>query len=144
MKPCLVDLNVWIALLVRHHVHHELAVSWFDGLVAGEAGLCRVVQLGLVRLLGNRSIMDGHQVPAAEAWQATLHLLDDQRVDFVSDTDSVGDLMPTLLKYKIPTPKLVTDAYLAALAIAETRTLVTLDRGFLEFEGLDVDVLGRR
>ena len=143
MKPCLVDVNVWIALLVRHHVHHELAKEWFDGLAAGEAGLCRLVQLSLVRLLGNPSIMDGHEVPATEAWGASERLLEDERVDFVCDTDDVAPLMPTLLKYNIPTPKLVTDAYLAALAIARSRGLVTLDRGFLEFDGLDVEVLNR-
>ena len=67
MKRCLVDVNVWLALLVRQHEHHRLARKWFDTLTAGEGGLCRLVQLGLMRLLANRTIMGDHAIPAAEA-----------------------------------------------------------------------------
>jgi predicted nucleic acid-binding protein len=35
----------------------------------------------------------------------------------------------------------VNDAYLAAFAITSDRKLVTFDRGFLEFPGLDVEIL---
>lgn len=143
MKPCLVDVNVWLALLVRHHVHHRDATEWYESLAAGEAGLCRVVQLGVVRLLGNPSIMDGHPISAVDGWRATEQLLEDERVDFVPDADLVDSLMPKLLTYKIPTPKLVTDAYIAGLAIGQSRRLTTLDRGFLGFDGLDVRLLGR-
>ena len=36
----------------------------------------------------------------------------------------------------------LTDAYLAAFAIVASRRLVTLDRGFRQFRGLDLDLLG--
>lgn len=62
MKRCLVDINLWLALLLRHHEHHEIARKWFDGLAVAEAGLCRLVQLGVIRLLGNRTIMGTHVV----------------------------------------------------------------------------------
>jgi predicted nucleic acid-binding protein len=35
MKRCLADVNVLLALLVRHHEHNEL-LRWFDSLEAGE------------------------------------------------------------------------------------------------------------
>jgi predicted nucleic acid-binding protein len=67
MKRCLADVNVLLPLIVRHHEHHEPALRWFEGLVAGEAVLCRFVQLALIRLLGNRSVMGKYCISAAVA-----------------------------------------------------------------------------
>jgi predicted nucleic acid-binding protein len=53
MKQCLTDVNVLLALLLRQHEYHRTALKWFDILAAGEAGLCRIVQLALIRLLGH-------------------------------------------------------------------------------------------
>lgn len=143
MKRCLVNVNVWLALLVIQHEHHKLARKWFDRLAADEAGLCRIVQLALIRLLANRSIMGVHVVSASSAWDLIEKLLEDERVDFIPEPSGVDSVLPTLLNYPIPTGKLVTDAYLAAFAIAASRRLVTLDRGFRQFRGLDVDLLIR-
>ncbi len=141
MKRCLVDVNVWLALLVRQHEHHRLARKWFDTLTAGEAGLCRLVQLGLMRLLANRTIMGDHAIPAAEAWTLIEALLEDERVDFVPEPPELSSILPALLRYPIPTGKLVADAYLAAFAIGSSRRLVTLDRGFKQFRAVDTDLL---
>jgi len=142
MKRCLVDVNVWLALLVRQHEHHRLARKWFDTLTAGEAGLCRLVQLGLMRLLAHRAIMGDHAIPAAEAWTLIEALLEDERVDFVPEPPELGSIFPTLLRYPIPTGKLIADAYLAAFAVGSSRRLVTLDRGFKQFRAVDMDLLG--
>jgi toxin-antitoxin system PIN domain toxin len=143
MKRCLVDVNVWLALLIDEHEHHKLARHWFDRLAVGEAGLCRVVQLGVMRLLANRSIMGAHAVSAGTAWRLIEELLQDERVDFVAEPAHLDSVLPTLLNYPIPTGKLVTDAYLAAFAIGAALRLTTLDRSFRQFRGLEVDLLGR-
>jgi toxin-antitoxin system PIN domain toxin len=143
MKRCLVDVNVWLALLVIQHEHHKLVRKWFDALAAAEAGLCRVVQLALIRLLANRSVMGAHAVSATAGWDLIEKLIEDERVDFVSEPAGVDSVLPTLLHYPIPTGKLVTDAYLAAFAITASRRLVTLDRGFRQFRELDLDLLAR-
>jgi toxin-antitoxin system PIN domain toxin len=143
MKPCLGDVNVFLALLVSHHDHHNLAREWFDDLSAGEAGLCRIVQLSLVRLLGNRSVMGPYTVPAGKAWATIQELLEDERVEFVAESDGLDYAFPLLLNYPMPTPKLVADAYLAAFAISARRRLVTLDAGFRQFSRLDFRVLGQ-
>ena len=70
-------------------------------------------------------------------------LLEDERVDFIQDGTHVDPHMPGLLPYRVPTPKLVTDTCLVALAAAESRRIVTLDQGFRQFEGVDVDLLNR-
>ncbi len=143
MKRCLVDVNVWFALLVRQHEHHRLARKWFDTLTPAEAGLCRLVQLALIRLLANRSILGADAVSAAAAWSLIEELLQDDRLDFIAEPSHLDSILPTLLHYPIPTGKLVTDAYLAAFAIAASRRLVTLDSGFRPFRGLQLDLLGR-
>jgi toxin-antitoxin system PIN domain toxin len=141
MQRSLVDVNVWLALLVRQHQHHKLARTWYETLEASEAGLCRLVQLGLIRLLGNRSIMGNDAVSAATAWTLLEELSEDERVEFVSEPPDLDAFFPALLRYPIPTGKLVSDAYLAAFAMSASRRLVTLDGGFRQFRGLDVELL---
>jgi hypothetical protein len=141
MKRCLVDVNVMLALVVIQHEHHDATRRWFDGLAAGEAGLCRVVQLALVRLLANRAILGEHALTAASAWAVSQDLLLDERLEFIAEPPHLDSAIPALLHYPVPTAKLVTDAYLAAFAITTARRLVTLDRGFCQFRALDVHLL---
>jgi hypothetical protein len=141
MKPCLVDVNVILALLARSHVHHGLARTWFDGLEAGNAGVCRIVQLGIVRLLGNPSVMGKDAVAAVIGWRVMAELLEDERVDFVSEPPGIDSILPSFLKYPVSAGKLVTDAYLASFARASDRRLVTLDGDFHRFRGIEVEVL---
>ena len=128
--------------LVIQHEHHKPAREWFDTLAADESGLCRLVQLALIRLLGNPSIMGAHAISAFAAWNLLEKLLEDERVDFMPEPPGIDSVLPTLFNHTGPTSKLVTDAYLAAFAIAASRRLVTLDRGFRQFRGLDLDLLG--
>jgi toxin-antitoxin system PIN domain toxin len=142
MMPCLVDVNVWLALLVAQHEHHRLVRRWFEQLAASQAGLCRVVHLAMIRLLANPAVVGRSAVSAASAWNLMSAILDDERVEFVSEPADLDEIFPTLLNYPVPTGKLVTDAYLAAFAIGTARRLVTLDRGFRQFRGLQVHLLG--
>jgi toxin-antitoxin system PIN domain toxin len=141
MKPCLADVNVLLALLVRQHEHHEVALTWYEGLAAGEAGLCRFVQLALIRLLGNRTVMGDHAVSAATAWRLLEELLQDERLDFLTEPELLDSVLPTLFRFPVPTGKLIGDAYLAAFSIAGSRRLVTLDAAFGQFKGLEVQIL---
>ena len=89
MKPCLVDVNVVLALLVRQHVHHALARDWFADLGARQAGLCRLVQLALIRLLGNRTVMAGDAVSALAGWRLIEELLEDERLELADRLESI-------------------------------------------------------
>lgn len=141
MKRCLADVNVLLPLLVRHHEHHELALRWFDGLAPGEAILCRFVQLALVRLLGNRTIMGKYAVSASAAWDLIAELIEDERLEFAAESPLVDAVFPKLLRYAAPTNKLVGDAYLAAFSIAGQMRLTTVDQGFEQFRGVDLQLL---
>lgn len=143
MKRCLVDVNVLLALLVRHHEHHRVARKWFDEVQAGEALLCRVVQIAVTRLLGNGSIMGHYAIPAGEAWRLIAELLQDERLEFVQEPREIDSVLPSLLNHPVPTSRLVGDAYLAAFSIAARYRLVTLDRGFRQFARVELDLLPR-
>ena len=141
MKRCLVDVNVLMALLVARHQHHETALAWFDSLAPGEAALCRFVQLALIRLLGNRTVMGEDAISARAAWDQIQVLLEDERIDFLQEPSRIDAILPKLFRYTVPTSKLVADAYLAAFAIASSLRLVTLDRGMGQYQGLEVELL---
>jgi toxin-antitoxin system PIN domain toxin len=135
------DANVWLALLLEEHMHHAIALRWYRTLQAGEAGLCRLTHLSVIRLLGSRQVTGPYALPAAQSWLRMEELIEDERVEFLSEPPGLNAILPTLFRYKQPTPNLVNDAYLAAFAITSDRKLVTFDRGFLEFPGLDVEIL---
>jgi uncharacterized protein len=141
MKQCLADVNVLLPLLVPHHEHHDMALQWFENLRAGEAVLCRFVQLALIRLLGNRTIMREFVLSATAAWQIVEDLMEDERLEFAAEPASLDSVFPRLLTYPVPTNSLVADAYLAAFAIAGTMRLATLDQGFKQFRGLELQLL---
>ena len=142
MKRALVDVNVWLSLLVRQHRHHGIALQWYDALGTSEAGICRFVQLSLIRLLGNRSVMNEHAIAAGAAWSLIEELAEDERVEFVPEPTDLDRILPALLRYPVLTGKLVNDAYLAAFAMSSSRRLVTLDTGYRQFRGLDLEILG--
>ena len=141
MKRCLADVNVLLPLLVVHHAHHAAALRWAAGLTIGEVALCRAVQLSLVRLMCNGTIMGEYAISASAAWAKVAELLDDERFDFSPEPASVDTVLPPLLRYATPTGKLVSDAYLAAFSIAGNMRLATFDNGFRQFRGIDLDLL---
>jgi toxin-antitoxin system PIN domain toxin len=142
MRCSLVDVNVWLSLLVRRHEHHNTARRWYEALESAEAGLCRFVQLGVIRLLGNQAILGRDALSAPAAWNLMQELLEDERVEFVPEPPDIDSFLPPLLRYPVPTGKLVSDAYLAAFALSSSRRLTTLDAGYRQFRGLEVEILG--
>lgn len=141
MKVALADSNVILALLYTKHTQHAAISAWFDELRPKSIAICRFVQLTSVRLLGTRTVMGVDAKPASAAWSIVQQLQQDDRVLVAPEPAGLDDVLPTLLKYPTPTPKLINDAYLAAFAIAGNYTLTTLDRGFQDFESLDLHLL---
>ena len=139
MKRSLVGGNVWLALLVRQHEHHARALRWVDSLEAGDALMCRFVQLGLIRLLANRTVIGSDAVSAATAWQLIATLLEDERVEFASEPADLDSHLPALWKYPVPTGKLGTDAYRVAFSLSLSCRLATPDRGFRAFPEVPVE-----
>lgn len=144
MKPCLADLNFLLPVVVLAHPHHDKALAWYRNQAAGKIGLCRVVQLGLIRLLGNSLIMREQALSARAAWDLTAELLADERMEFWPEPFGLDDWLPRLFRYKVPTPSLVADAYLSAFALSRGVAVVTFDSGFRQFEELELELLSPR
>lgn len=62
-------------------------------------------------------------LPAADAWNAIGELLENERLEFLSEPPGIDSILPALLRYPVPAGKLVADTYL------------TLDLGFQQFVG---------
>jgi uncharacterized protein len=141
MKPLLADVNFLLPLLVRTHTHHAPALAWWRNQPANRLGLCRIVQLGVMRLLANPRIMHDHALTTRAAWDLLTDLLADERIDFWHEPPNLDAALPRLLRYSEPTYALVTDSYLAAFALSRQAGLVTFDQGFGQFEGLTLELL---
>ena len=66
------DVNVWLALAVNQHPHHDAAAAYWSAHEAGLVWFCRVTMLGLVRLLSNPKVM-GEQALDLKQSIATYH-----------------------------------------------------------------------
>src|SRR5579872_6731962 len=53
------DINLWLALSVGDHAHHERAERYWYDESAEEIAFCRITALGFLRLCTNSSVMSG-------------------------------------------------------------------------------------
>ena len=81
-KIFLPDVNVWVALASRRHVHSFLCGRWLDTIQADGAVYCRVTQMGLLRLLTNQHVMGSDVLNSRDAWRVYRAILADERVGF--------------------------------------------------------------
>ncbi len=141
--PALCDVNVLLALVTDRHAHHDRAVRWGESVPAGEAVLCRVAQVGLLRLLNNPAVMGEEALDTAGCWSVWRRLLEDERFRFMPNEPTGLDVVfERFTVGRAFGPRLWTDAYLGAFAHAARLTLVTFDTGFRGFPGLSCNVLG--
>lgn len=129
MKRCLVDVNVWVALLYEGHQHHDRALRWFRGLGPGGAVCCRHVQIGLLRSLTNVSIMGPDVCSMKRAWELYWKVEADERFAFESEPEGLQEAFQGLSALPFPAPKVWADAYLAAFSNTAGLALATLDAG---------------
>lgn len=140
--PALCDVNVLLALSADRHSLHGVAVEWADALPPSEAGVCRMAQVGLLRLLNNPVVMGEDVLDTAGCWSVWRRLLEDERFQFLPQEPAGLDAeFERLTAGRRFSPRLWTDAYLAAYARKAGLTLVTLDHGFRSFPGLTCQVL---
>ena len=137
----LLDVNVWLALAVEGHSHHPRAAHYWDAEAAPQAGLCRVTQLALVRLLTNRTIMGRLVLSPMAAWKMQQEFQALPEVRFLDEPSGLEDQLGRFCSTNRMSPNLWTDAYLAAFARCASMRLVTFDRGFSAFPDLDLLVL---
>src|SRR5271165_2166888 len=127
-KIFLPDVNVWLALASRRHVHASVCGGWLNSIPSGEVVFCRVTQMGLLRLLTHESVMGSDVLSSRDAWRAYRTILADERIQFAPEPFSLEPDWRRMTSQDRPAPKIWTGAYLAAFARAGGMQLVTLDR----------------
>ena len=98
----LVDANVWLALAVSDHVHHEKARSWFEKQLDGSCAFCRLTQLALLRHLTNAKIMGKFVQSQQMAWKAFDGFASDPRVILLSEPASIDSEFRPLTQSSSP------------------------------------------
>jgi toxin-antitoxin system PIN domain toxin len=143
----LCDSNVWLALALSGHVHHEVSRDWLETIdAAASIFFCRATQQSFLRLLTNASVLRPYGNPPLtnrQAWKAYESLLADDRIMLRAvEPDGLEVTWKQFALRDTASPKMWMDAYLAGFAIAGGYRLVTLDAAFKRFRGLDVELLG--
>jgi toxin-antitoxin system PIN domain toxin len=131
------DLNVCLALIWPEHIHHQHAVQYWEQQAADQVLFCTVTALGLVRLVCQPKLMGTAVRNAAEASDLLNALCQQPGVQMAEPDHDGWEVFHQLLRGGALPARLCTDAHLAALAIANGWRLVSFDRDFERFEGLE-------
>ena len=134
----LLDVNVLVAAHRSDHPHHDAVRLWLENLAAGERSFTvpDIAWAGFIRITTNRRIFTV-PTPIEGAFEF-LRAVRAQPgyVSTVSGSNHLA-LFEALCDSGDARGDLAADAYLAALAIEQGATLVSLDRDFARFEELD-------
>ncbi len=140
------DVNVWFSLSVKNHAYHGSALDWLNSTAQAESiAFNRATQQGLLRLLTSKVIMQAYGQPPldnAGAWKLQQTWMTDDRIGHSVEPSGMDAPWKKLGAIRTASPKLWMDAYLATFAMAGGYTLVTTDKAFKQFKGLDLVVLG--
>jgi toxin-antitoxin system PIN domain toxin len=131
----LADVNVLIYAHREDATEHSLYAAWLKELAEGDEpfAVAEVVLAGFLRIVTNAKIFDP-STPMKTAIAFCQQLVECPRAALVAPSRRHWDLFVGLCT-DIQGP-LVTDAYLAALAIEHGCELITTDGDFARFKGL--------
>ena len=134
----LLDINVWVGLSVEEHALHPKSLAYFREEAAPHLAFCRVSALGLVRVSMNKNTFGGVPLTLTEAWRVYRGWQSYPAVTIIEEPDGIEALLDQWVMNSVFPPKLWTDAYLAAFAVSAGLRLVTFDKDFERFPGLDL------
>lgn len=132
------DVNVWIALLNSKHAHHEQAKHYWERSAAQAIGLCRITMLGLLRLCTNKAAMGGAPFTSEQAWTAYQGVIDLPEVAFFAEPPGIDAAIRRHCAHPLFRTADWTDAYLAAFAQQASLRMVSFDKGFARYAGLEL------
>ena len=141
----LYDANMWVAMLIPRHVHHERALSHYDSVTGtGYVLLSQSVRISVLRLLTQPSI---HRVYALEpitntaAFDYLARITQSPKVRNLLEPAELFVTWRDLAAHPHPAPNRWMDAYLCAVARHAGVPIVTLDRGMLHYAQYGVNVV---
>ena len=98
--------------------------------------------MGILRLLTNKTVMGSDRLKPEDAWNVWHQVESDERT--FKDYSTPGDLEPLWygnIMGRVPSPKIWTDAWLAAFAECRGLEMVTFDKGFRQFRLSSLNLL---
>jgi toxin-antitoxin system PIN domain toxin len=123
------DVNVWIALTYRGHIHHRAAMAWLESAPDdSELCFCRLTQLGFLRLLTTAAVMGNKVLTQAGAWDVYDDWLENGRAGYVEEPPAVELTFRSLSQSSQMAPKDWADSYISAFAQVSGLRLVTFDQ----------------
>jgi toxin-antitoxin system PIN domain toxin len=140
----LVDANVLLNAVNLDSQQHEAARSWIDGALSdGEpVGFSWLVIVAFIRIATKPGIFPT-PLSADEAVDFLRGWLGQPSATVREATARHLDVLAGLIADVGTAGNLVSDAHLAALAVEYDASVVTFDRDFLRFGGVDVIVPGQ-
>jgi toxin-antitoxin system PIN domain toxin len=137
----LADVNFILAILHPEHQHSNRANNWLNRVTAnGDVVVCRIVQMGALRLLTKRLVMGDAVLTGRDAWSFLQCLFSDDRFAFSDEPAGLAGKWQNICEALPSGVSVDTDAYLAAFALAADLTVVTFDGGFSRFHGLKMEI----
>lgn len=137
----LLDVGVWLAAIWDGHVLHRPAAEWFDAQDENLA-LCRVTQMGMLRLLSNPTVMRDDVLTRGDAWMTLDDLRADPRIHMLAEPPGLEQVWRALSAQNNASHKLWTDDYLAAFAQASGLRFATIDQACAKrYPALKVELL---
>jgi toxin-antitoxin system PIN domain toxin len=130
------DLNVWLALADKDHAHHARARRYWELESAAQVAFCRISMLGLLRLGTNAKAMGGQPFTPVEAWRAYRAFRALPEVTFLDEPARLEAQMAAWSDTANFAAQAWTDCCLASVAILSNCRLVSFDRQFSRFTGL--------
>lgn len=131
------DINVWIALSIPDHVHHERARTYWQAEAAAVSAFNTTTMLGLVRICSSSPISKGAPLTSMGAWSLYLQWMHLQEVNHLPEPRACMVTLNNFVSAGLITGRTWTDAYLAAFAVSASLRLVSFDSDFRRFPGLD-------
>ncbi len=123
------DINVWIALTFRGHIHYDAARNWLDSVPDdNELCFCRLTQIGFLRLLTTPAVMGNRVLSQESAWHVYDDWLDEGRASFLEEPAAIEPIFRTLSQSRQPASKDWADSYISAFARVSGLRLVTFDQ----------------
>lgn len=133
----LLDASVWVPLSAPDHIHHLRARRYWDYEAVDELAFCRVTALALLRHLTNPKVLGDAVLDGGAAWHALETWLGLPQISLLGEPVGIDELLRQWSGQLDLHGGKWTDAYLAAFAAASACRLVSFDRDFHRFPGID-------